>query len=557
MTDPTSDSPLSESSQEVTVQDANSQEASAQDPNTPKPPVKLPLDGSLGKFPLNRLVPDKHSLQQISETWQQWTQGSSQWVSQWIKELPTPQVVDQVAGWFRVDDAKLQDILHRIRKDLPTTQAILIGKPQAGKSSIVRGLTGVSAEIIGQGFRPHTQHTQRYSYPTDELPLLQFVDTVGLGDGIQEIADVVRDLLGELSPPANAQPGAVAATQAGDSPPLADRLEPLEAQQSRALETSPAAKVILLTVRVGDFATDALRQIVQQVRQKHPEIPCLLVVTCLHQLYPPSLENHPAYPPPIGEIDRAFAQIQQDFQGLFDRAVLIDFTLEEDGFDPVFYGLEALVTTLAELLPEAESRAIAQLLNDREMGNQVGNLYREAARRAILPFAIMAGTLAAVPLPLATMPVLTAVQISMVAFLGQLYGQKLTVSQAGGLVSTIAGGFLAQTIGRELVKLIPGFGSVIAASWATAYTWALGETACAYFGDLLGGRKPDPAQIQAVMKSAFAEAQDRLKGKAVDPMSTNVGAMSANNESANNDSTNNESANNHKLSHSRSDKFSQ
>ncbi|OUC13642.1 MAG: hypothetical protein B0A82_16300 [Alkalinema sp. CACIAM 70d] len=421
-------------------------------------------------------------LPKIGDTWDQFTHLSRQLT----KHLPTPQLLNPVLGWFRVDETKLKEILHTIRKDLPTTEAILIGKPQAGKSSIVRGLTGVSAEIIGQGFRPHTQHTQRYSYPTDELPLLQFVDTIGLGDGIQAISDVVRDLLGEMDDP-----------------------------EAWVGVTSTAAKVILLTVRVGDFATDSLRQIVQQVRQKHPEVPCLLVVTCAHQLYPPNLENHPAYPPQLAEIDRAFTQIQQDFQGLFDRAVLIDFTLEEDGFDPVFYGLEALVTTLAELLPEAESRAIAQLLNDREMGNQVGNLYREAARRAILPFAIMAGTLAAVPLPLATMPVLTAVQISMVAFLGQLYGQKLTVSQAGGLVSTIAGGFLAQTIGRELVKLIPGFGSVIAASWATAYTWALGETACAYFGDLLGGRKPDPAQIQAVMKSAFAEAQDRLKNPAM------------------------------------------
>ncbi|MGI0492198.1 YcjF family protein [Alkalinema pantanalense CENA528] len=489
----------------------------------PTAPLNVSLEKiALSKRPLDRLRLPNLPIPKISETWDQFTQLSQQLT----KHLPTPQLLEPVLGWFRVDETKLKEILHQIRKDLPTTEAILIGKPQAGKSSIVRGLTGVSAEIIGQGFRPHTQHTQRYSYPTDELPLLQFVDTIGLGDGVQAISDVVRDLLGELASAPTVERSSLersreqsgnadlldtARTPSPDQPVQPDQTAQMDASDDWDGKPATAAKVILLTVRVGDFATDSLRQIVQQVRQKHPEVPCLLVVTCLHQLYPPSLENHPAYPPQIAEVDRAFAQIQQDFQGLFDRAVLIDFTLEEDGFDPVFYGLETLVNTLAELLPEAESRAIAQLLDDRSMGNQVGNLYREAARRAILPFAIMAGTLAAVPLPLATMPVLTAVQISMVAFLGQLYGQKLTVSQAGGLVSTIAGGFLAQTIGRELVKLIPGFGSVIAASWATAYTWALGETACAYFGDLLGGRKPDPAQIQAVMKSAFADAQDRLK----------------------------------------------
>jgi uncharacterized protein (DUF697 family) len=101
----------------------------------------------------------------------------------------------------------------------------------------------------------------------------------------------------------------------------------------------------------------------------------------------------------------------------------------------------------------------------------------------------------------------------MVGLLGKLYGQTLTPSQAGGVVSAIAGGFLAQAIGRELIKFIPGFGSVIAASWAAAYTWALGEGACVYFGDLLGGKKPDPQEIQLAMQEAFKAAQDRFKNR--------------------------------------------
>jgi uncharacterized protein (DUF697 family) len=109
------------------------------------------------------------------------------------------------------------------------------------------------------------------------------------------------------------------------------------------------------------------------------------------------------------------------------------------------------------------------------------------------------------------MPVLTALQVSLVGLLGKLYGQTITPSQAGGIVSAIAGGFLAQAIGRELIKFLPGFGSVIAASWATAYTWALGEAACVYFGDFMGGKKPDPARIQKAMRDSFAAAQDRFR----------------------------------------------
>ncbi|UBF29740.1 50S ribosome-binding GTPase [Kovacikia minuta CCNUW1] len=384
-------------------------------------------------------------------------------------------MVQTLTSWFNVSDAQVAEILEQVRKELPTTEALLVGKPQSGKSSIVRGLTGVSAEIVGQGFRPHTQYTQRYSYPTDDLPLIIFTDTVGLGDVSQETAIVIQDLLGELSQ-ANSQ----------------------------------KARVLLLTVKINDFATDTLHQIAGHIRKQHPEVPCLLVVTCLHEIYPPELSDHPDYPPTLEQVQRAFTAIQQTFAGLYDQAVMIDFTLEEDEFHPVFYGLEALVNAIAELLPEAEARTIYQLL-DQVAGEQLGNLYREAGRRYILPFALIAATLAAVPLPFATMPVLTALQVSLVGLLGKLYGQTLTPSQAGGLVSAIAGGFLAQAIGRELIKFIPGFGSVIAASWAAAYTWALGEAACVYFGDLMGGKKPDPKRIQAAMQESFQAAKERFR----------------------------------------------
>ncbi|MGQ4648337.1 GTPase [Lyngbya aestuarii] len=389
--------------------------------------------------------------------------------------LPVAQVAQTAIGWFSVSEAQLVEILATVRAELPTTEALLIGKPQAGKSSIVRGLTGVSAEIIGQGFRPHTQHTERYAYPSSDLPLLIFTDTVGLGDVNQDTQAIIGELVGDLQ------------------------------QKTRR------ARVLILTVKINDFATEALRQVAEQLRQQYPDIPCLLAVTCLHEVYPPSTVNHPAYPPDYEELNRAFTALEQAFSKLCDSAVLIDFTLEEDGYHPVFYGLEALRDSLADLLPEAEARAIYQLL-DKEAGEQLGNLYRDVGRRYMLAFAIMAATLAAVPLPFATMPVLTALQVSMVGLLGQLYGQTLTPSQAGGVVSAIAGGFVAQAIGRELIKFIPGFGSVIAASWAAAYTWSLGEGACVYFGDLMGGKKPDPEKIQSVMQEAFQSAKERFKG---------------------------------------------
>lgn len=403
--------------------------------------------------------------------WLEWWQGSGDRLKQW---LPLKGVPDFILRWFRVDEAEIARILETVRAELPTTEVLMLGKSQAGKSSIVRGLTGVSSAIVGQGFRPHTQHTERYAYPNADLPLLVFTDTVGLGDVRQDTQAVIQELSQELA------------------------------------TTQSQARILILVVKATDFAIATLHQIAVELRRQNPTIPCLLAITCLHEVYPTPTTDHPAYPPTFPELLRAVAAIQTTFAGVCDRTVLLDFTLETDGYEPVFYGLEALGEALTDLLPEAEARTIHQLLDDH-LGQQLGNLYRDVGRRYMLAFAIAAATLAAVPLPFATMPVLTALQVSMVGALGQLYGQTLTPSQAGGIVSAIAGGFLAQAIGRELIKFIPGLGSVIAASWAAAYTWALGETACVYFGDLMGGKKPNAQRIQQVMKESFAAAKERFK----------------------------------------------
>ena len=268
---------------------------------------------------------------------------------------PVDKAAQTVGKWFSVDDAQIAEVLATVRAQLPTTEALLIGKPQAGKSSIVRGLTGVSAAIVGQGFRPHTQSTIRYSYPSAELPLLVFTDTVGLGDVYRDTNSLIQELVANL-----------------------------DAETSRP-------RIILLTVKINDFAIDTLRQIATELRQKYPQIPCLLTVTCLHEVYPTSQTEHPAEPTSIESVNRSFAAIQQSFTGLFDRSILIDFTLPDDGYTPEFYGLAAMRETLADLLPEAESRAMSQLLETSTSaasgasGDKISNIYRDVARRYILP----------------------------------------------------------------------------------------------------------------------------------------------------------------------------
>ncbi len=372
---------------------------------------------------------------------------------------------------FTVQEEQIAAHLEAIRAQLPTTEVILLGKPQAGKSSIVRGMTGQPKDIVGQGFKPHTRNTQRYPYPSSDLPLLVFTDTVGLGDVEQNTATIVQELRQTLR------------------------------------EDEARSRVFILTIKITDFANDSLRQVISQLKKDFAHIPCILALTCLHELYPSPTDDHPDYPLQVEAIQRAANTAEDNFSEFCDRTLLLDFTLEEDGYEPVFYGLEALRKTLDDVLPQAQAQAIHQLLETAAPGKAIGDLYRQVARHYISAFAVMAGIAAAVPLPFATMPVLTSLQISMVVALGKVYGQTLTFGQALGVIGTLAGGFLAQAVGRELVKFIPGVGSLVATSWAVGYTWALGEGACVYFGDLMAGKKPDPDAIQDLMKTTFQRAK--------------------------------------------------
>jgi hypothetical protein len=57
----------------------------------------------------------------------------------------------------------------------------LIGKTGAGKSAIVRTLTGATEAEVGTGYRPCTETAQRFDFPA-EAPIIAFLDTRGLAE---------------------------------------------------------------------------------------------------------------------------------------------------------------------------------------------------------------------------------------------------------------------------------------------------------------------------------------------------------------------------------------
>jgi uncharacterized protein (DUF697 family) len=79
----------------------------------------------------------------------------------------------------------------------------------------------------------------------------------------------------------------------------------------------------------------------------------------------------------------------------------------------------------------------------------------------------------------------------------------------------VGASYVARLLGREVVKLIPGWGQTVGAMWgATASgttTYALGKTASAYFLSRRQGHPVDAAAIRRVYAEALASGATVLK----------------------------------------------
>lgn len=353
----------------------------------------------------------------------------------------------------------------------------LLGKVQSGKSSIVRVLTQSTAAEVGNGFKPCTCTARIFEFPP-EAPLVRFLDTRGLGE-------------------------------AGYDP--SEDLAVCEAQ----------AHTIIVTMRALDQQQDAVIHAVRAIRRRHPGWPILVAQTTLHEGYRagaghilpyPFKDDDPAALTRAGasaDLVRSLTNQRALFADIPGRGpiafVPIDFTLPEDGFEPVAYGYDALADALQELAPTAVSALLRNLHGDSA---------DEMAARAhphILGYATAAA--AADIWPIAGVALVPAIQAKLIHAVGAIYDvtwNRRTLSEfAGALGATtllrVAGGFGA----RELAKLVPLYGQTAGAAAAAvmsfATTYALGKAAC-YFLERRKAGTSDPAGVAQTYKTALAAA---------------------------------------------------
>jgi uncharacterized protein (DUF697 family) len=406
-------------------------------------------------------------------------------VGSWIAQRVGPRLWQRVATEAAAPTPADAETL--TRKAIAQAQVLwLVGKTGAGKTSIVRALTGETGAEIGAGWKPCTRTARLYELPAGPY-VLRFLDTRGLGEP-------------------------------GYDP--ADDIQAAEAQ----------ATAMIAVVKSDDMTLAELVRIAAAARRRHPHWPVIVAQTTLHAHYAPGRRDHPMpYPFTGGQGDDANPTIPEDLRrALADqrarfsslpgdppRFVPIDLTLPEEGFAPPDYGIEALrhavadagieiIGRLHKLHLEAENEAIAR-----------------AARTLVLGYATAAAGGGGAPVPVAGAAVLVSTAALMLRALADRYGVPLTAAHLAALGSAIGAGALAQWGARygvrELLKLVPGVGTVLAgamnAAAAFALIYALGGAALSYFGDVRAKRTPVPEEVRQAFLHCLHGAF-RMRGEA-------------------------------------------
>ncbi|WP_031385436.1 DUF697 domain-containing protein [Desulfonatronum thiodismutans] len=374
----------------------------------------------------------------------------------------------------RLDEQVLNEAMGKARSAQPPPVVWLLGRTQAGKTSIIRSLTGSPDAVIGNGFQSCTKASRFYDHP-ESAPVVRFLDTQGLGEVSYDPSEDISFC---------------------------------EAQ----------AHLVIAVIKAAEGMQTDVFDVLRTVRLRHPEWPVIVAQTCLHELYAhgaghvlPYPFNDPGWERGLpSDLVRALLFQRQELGSLPGTApviwVPVDLTLPEDGLNPHVYGLDALWAAV-ETASEAG-------LKTRLLGSQdVRDVFALSAHQQIVGYTGASAALGA--LPVVDMALVPAIQAKMLHSLARIYDLAWDTRRASEFIGLLGTGFMAgyglRLVGRSLVKLVPVAGQTAGAAYgavaSAGITFALGKAAVFYLDKTV---KRQPVRAEDLRK-VFQEALESGK----------------------------------------------
>ena len=330
----------------------------------------------------------------------------------------------------------------------------LLGKTAAGKSSLIRCLTGLDEAQIGNGFEPCTQYSRIFNFP-HEAPLLQFLDTRGLGEaGYQPEEDLhyCRD----------------------------------------------HSHVVLVLARLDDPVQQELAEHLELLSRDEPKRPIIVVHTARDVLTEP-------------ERIRAQAATQALFERAAKRSLPQQALAMPTGQLDSATGIDGLIELVAQALPE-----VAVLLLRERVRDEESNAFM-AVRPIALRYASAAATSDFAPVvSVLAVPSTQALMLKKLAEANETVWTSARSKEflaALGLATLTR--FGSQFLARQLAKLIPAYGQTLGAMTAAAAsfvtTYALARAANYYLFHVKQGDAVRAEDLRELYSKTLSEIAQKYK----------------------------------------------
>lgn len=367
---------------------------------------------------------------------------------------------------------KILEAIQREIKGMSRLNVMILGKTGVGKSTLINNIFQEPLAAVGVG-KPVTSCIRKYE--KEDFPLAVY-DTPGM-----ELSGVnaVDKLLGEIRQ---------VIRQGVDSGDIQNAIHCVWYCVSATSHRFEEAEKQLINRFVAET--------------KSYNIPVILVLT---QSF--SKKDAQALKSEIEKENLDIAQIVPVLAADYDI---------DDEYVARAYGLDKLISVTNSVIPEALKKTLAAV---QKANMQVKN---NSAHAVVASSAALAAATGAIPIPFADAAVLVPEQIGMLAGITAIYGLSIEKSTLMAVISATIGTtgttVLGRTIVANLVKLIPGAGSmvgaVISGSTAAALTAALGEAYIGVMNAVYSGTiKADDLKTKKGRKMLTDAFKIRLKRK--------------------------------------------